>query len=359
MKLQQLLFTWSALLGLAFMPVGDTRCRAADPPPPPGAAATVTIQAMPAAAVPVQAVPARAFAVPIQAAAPVAAPAAAAKPATVKPAAVRPASGGIVLRAAAVKLAPAQPAKKGTLTDALVNAITGNQDAEKQRLDAQNQQLRAMEAEYRPQFQQMLYTELAFLRRACKPDEKQFLEVAKASKAGLLAPLHEYVAAISMPRMGPGMQNNDPRASLQKLLVPLAESKLGAEKARLYRQECDKRTESRKHAVVSSLVAALDERLVLTAAQRDKLVLSLTPKYDNSWDQYCEMFAYNGQYLPAIPEQSILPVLDEKQKHVWQEISKLNGQVFFGGMIFRGAQFGEATEIQEIAHLVEEVKDDP
>jgi hypothetical protein len=264
-----------------------------------------------------------------------------------------------MLRAAAVKVVPEKPAKKATLTDALVGALTGEQDAEKRRAAAQDQQFRAMEGQYRPQFQQLLFTELAFLRRACKPDDKQFLEVARASKAGLRGPLREYVAAISAPRMGPGMPNNDATASIQKLIAPLAESKLGAEKAKLYRQECDKRLDARKHAVVSKLVAALDERLVLTAVQRDKLIDSLTPKYDSSWDQYCEMFAYNGQYLPAIPEQSVMPILDEKQKHVWKEISRLSGQVFFGGMVFRGAQFGEATEIQEIAHLVEDVKDDP
>jgi hypothetical protein len=283
-------------------------------------------------------------------------PAAAAKPAAAKQAVVRQAAGVMMQRAAAVK---AVPAKKGTLTDALVNALTGDQDAEKRRAAVQDQQFRAMEAQYRPQFQQLLYTELAFLRRACKPDQKQFVEIAKTSKAGLRAPLREYVTAVSTGRMGPGMQSNDPSATVQKLLVPLAESKLGAEKARLYRQECDKRADSRKHAVVSSLVAALDERLVLTAAQRDKLVASLTPKYDNSWDSYCEMFAYNGQYLPAIPEQSIVPLLDDKQKQVWKEVSKLSGQVFFGSVVFRGAQFGEATEIQEIAQLVAEVKDDP
>jgi hypothetical protein len=210
----------------------------------------------------------------------------------------------------------------------------------------------------------VLYVELAFMRRACKPDEKPFIEIAKAAKEGLHVPLREYVTALNSPRMVVNGRvqarttSDEPRVAVQKLVVPLAEAKLGPEKARLYRQECDKRAEARKHASVLNLVAALDERLILTAGQRAKLVESLSANNDDSWEQYSDiLYAYNGQYFPPIPDKSILPLLDENQKGVWQETTKLNGRVFFGGMMFRGAQFGEAVEAQEIARMVEDIKD--
>ena len=86
---------------------------------------------------------------------------------------------------------------------------------------------------------------------------------------------------------------------------------------------------------------------------------SLSAKYEHLWEQYCQMFAFNGQYMPSIPDQSIVPLLNEKQKSAWQEMLRLNGRVRFGFSFNNGFQFGEATEIQEIARMVEEVKDGP
>jgi hypothetical protein len=269
------------------------------------------------------------------------------------------------VQATRVRAAAAQPAKKGNLVDAIVGAFGGEADANARRVRViQDQNLRNMEASYRPQFQQLLYAELAFMRRSCKPDEKPFVDVAKAAKADLRAPLRDYVSAMMQPRMivngrvqAPSA-TDDPRIAIQKMLAPLAEAKLGPEKAKLYRQECDKRAESRKHAVVMNLVAALDEHLVLNADQRAKLVESLTAKYDYSWDQFFEVYNGFDQYFPSIPEPAIVPLLDERQKSVWQDTAKLNGRVYFG-MVFRGNQFGQAAELQEIAHMVEDVKDEP
>ncbi len=333
----------------AFMVAGDARhCLAADPPLPQAPAARVPVEiegqtrAKPAADPSLKQV-------------------------RVTPAATKVqrerAQALFVFQAAAVKAVPAKPAaKKGTLADAIINVFGGgqalvNRPVAGRPVANQDQQLRAMEAQYRPQFQQMLYMELAILRRACKPDAKTFLNVARTSKADLHAPLREYAAALNTPRMRSAA--DDPRAAVQKMLAPLAEAKLGAEKGRLYRQECDKRLQARKHATIMNLVAALDGRLVLTSRQRGKLVESLTAKYDYSWEQYLEIYGGFNQFFPMVPESSIVPVLDEKQKSVWQETAKMNGQIFFGGMFFRGAQFGEAEEIQEIARMVEDVKDGP
>ena len=324
MKSKQL-SSWIVVLCLGFMPAGVSRCPAADPPQPQARAAAATVKVEPARA-----------------------------------------QAAVAVRALTVRAVPAKPAvKRGTLADAIVNVFGGGQDANQRAAQAAvDQNIRNQEAAYRPQFQQMLYAELAILRRACKPDAKLFVEFAKAGKAGLHVPLREYVTAMNAPRMiiNGNIQgrsgNDDPRLAIEKFLMPLTEAKLGPEKARLYRQECDKRAEARRHVTVLNLVAALDERLILTAQQRGKLVESLSAKYDNSWQQFFEVYGGFDQYFPPMPEQSIVPLLDEKQKSVWQETAKMSGQVYFG-MVFRGAQFGEATEIQEIAHMVEDVKDVP
>jgi hypothetical protein len=247
------------------------------------------------------------------------------------------------------------------LLGAIANALGDDGDVNQRRVQAvEDQNIRNWEAQLRPQFQQLLYGELAFLRRVCKPDAKTFAEVAKAAKAGLQAPLRQFILARYMRRQAtlPGANAADPRTAIQDLLLPLAKEKLSPEKVQLYLQECDKRTEARKHTVVVNLVATLDERLVLTTQQRAKLVQSLSANYENSWDQYFEVFGFNGQnFLPSIRDESIVSLLDEQQKTVWGQTVKQSG-MYLSGQIIRDFMPGGTTELQEIARIAEEGQND-
>jgi hypothetical protein len=298
------------LLCLGLMPADDVRCFAADPP----AAQTLeppAAQALPAAA-----------------------------PQEVAPDRDQPATA------------------RGSLLGAILGALGVDLDDNNRRERAvEDQNIRNLEAEFRPQFQQLLYVELAFLRRVCKPDAKPFAEIAKTAKSQLHVPLHEYVVKVNRARsQQPGGSNAaDPRAEIRKLLTPVVEANFGAEKARFYRQECDKRAEARKHAVVLNIVAALDERLVLTAQQRAKLVESLSAHYQRMWDPFLDDLAEN--YLPSIRDELIVPVLDERQKSVWEQVPKAESGDFDGGMA-EGPLSDDATEIQEIARIAGEVQDD-
>jgi len=312
--------SWAVLLCLGLMPAAHALCFAADPP----AAPAYNLTAPPARA----------------------------------PAAV--------LR----KVEAAKPAGNRGLLGTIVEALGDDRDADMRRrrvIEDQNarnmaavgdQNVRTMEVRLRPQFQQLLYVELAFLRRACQPDAKPFAEVAKAAKAELQAPLHEYVvtrySATSRPR--PGSNSADPRSEVKKLLMPLVEAKLGPEKTRLYRQECEKRAEARKHAVVLNLVALLDERLDMTAQQRAKLVESFSANYESGWDPFVEIYGLsNPSLFPSIRDESIIPLLDERQKGMWEQAQKLNGAQFVGRIV--RSPMSDAAEIQEIAHIAEEVQD--
>ena len=130
---------------------------------------------------------------------------------------------------------PAEPAaKQDRCSGAIVEALGDDRDANQRRMQAvEDQNIRNLEAQFRPQFRQLLYGELAFLRRACKPDAKSFAEVAKAAKAGLQVPLREYIVTHFMPRQGiPREAPNapDPRSAMQKLLLPLVERKTRSRK---------------------------------------------------------------------------------------------------------------------------------
>lgn len=262
--------------------------------------------------------------------------------------------GLTVIANAALLPAEAAPAAKEapSLLEAIGNALA-NDPGGKRRLAAiaaaEELQIRQAEAQWRPQFEQNLYIELALLRRACKPDAKLFAEVAKAAKAGLHVPLRQYVRAVDF--QGYQAEANDPRSAVQKLLVPLAERKLGPEKARLYRKECDQLAESRKHAAIMNMVVALDQRLVLTAAQRAKLVEVLSAKYTPFREAPLD-------YNSLLVDQVVVPLLNEKQKQVWQETPRQNDEENDAADVMIDApDLGEAAETQEIARMVQEVKD--
>ena len=53
----------------------------------------------------------------------------------------------------------------------------------------------------------------------------------------------------------------------------------------------------------------------------------LAANWDNSWNQ-TQIFMYGGQYMPAMPDAKIVPLLSEPQRAVWRGISK--GNVQFG-----------------------------
>jgi hypothetical protein len=273
---------------------------------------------------------------------------------------------------------PLPPAPRKSLIQSLSDAIRGAlgpeaRNEEAQRFDpnvrnqaaqraAEDANIRNFETQFRPQFQQLLYAELAFLRRACKPDPNAFTAVAAASKARLRRTVHENAVAMWARMRQPNRSNTgglDARAEVQQLVASLAEANLGPAEAVCYLAECDKRGQCHKHAVVLNLVAALDERLVLSAEQRAKLVHSLAENYETAWDYYVQQFAFSLSYLPSIRDDSIVPLLNEKQASVWRQLAKQTGNVFWGVPMFRFGTPGEVAEIQEISRLVQEGPDEP
>lgn len=341
---------------------------AADTPQPaPAAAPAARVPARPAAPAdepyapaaapaerPLRAIPAAPAAQPAPAAAPDARAArarAAAEGYLLPRARIAPAAPAMIAPAQrAVRPRPDAVADERTMFEELTDLLEGFNDPN----------VRNMEAQFRPQFQQLLYSELAFLRRTCGIDPKQFKPLAKESGGRLRFMVREYAVAIGSRRGGayssvPEM--TDPRTRVQRLLADVIQSKLSPEQAQRYREESDRRTASRRRTIVLNLVAALDERLVLSVDQREKLVQSLLANYQDAWDQWLQMLCYNPQTFPAIPDSAIVPLLNEKQQSVWRQTPKQPANVFWG-VQFNPGGMGVAGELQEIATIVEEAQDD-
>ena len=90
-----------------------------------------------------------------------------------------------------------------------------------------------------------------------------------------------------------------------------------------------RRDASRKQLAVRNLVARLDHDLILSPDQRDKVAESLRSHWDDSWGQSLEMFMYDYQFMPPIPDQHVAPFLNDSQKKVWRSTQRV--QTFWGG----------------------------
>ena len=136
-------------------------------------------------------------------------------------------------------------------------------------------------------------------------------------------------------------------------------TQLSAELATRLQDEVAKRDASRKQLAVRNLVARLDRELVLSPDQRDKVAASLSSHWDDSWCQSLEMFMYDYQFFPPIPDQYVAPFLNDPQKKVWRSTQKV--QTFWGGFgMMGGVMVDDPLEDDELKVARQEAaKQDP
>ena len=119
----------------------------------------------------------------------------------------------------------------------------------------------------------------------------------------------------------------DPTELLHEALAKVLGETLQAEQQTAYVSELAKRKAYRQHVAVDNVVAMIDERLVLATDQREKLTQSLVENWQPRWVQSIEMLINNNQYLPSIPDQFVVPALNESQRKVWRAAQKQNASL--------------------------------
>jgi hypothetical protein len=190
-----------------------------------------------------------------------------------------------------------------------------------------------LQRQFLPQYQQLWKAELGFLQRVCSLTREQREQIEAAADGIVRTAAREH--AVAQDKMMHGGRDpfgggqstaRDPYKLLQQQIAEVAKGKLNPEQASRYQEEWDKRNAHRQRVTVLNLVVLLDEHLMLTAEQRDKLVEALSVKYQGrGWGgQALDLFQHNPQYLPAIPDQQIVPILNSTQKTIWQSAQKLD-----------------------------------
>ncbi len=178
------------------------------------------------------------------------------------------------------------------------------------------------------QVRYLYQSELHFMKLICQPSKAEFDRIAQDGEPAVKAMVHEFVTQTTggRSRIIQGNAKNasaDPRETLAKEIARLAEQTLSADRAALYEKESRIRAEARQRAVRESLLARLNETLLLSTDQRDKIAKILEEQWEMPGGQ--TRYLINGnQYFPQMPEASIVALLSAKQRELWSTIPKVN-----------------------------------
>ena len=213
--------------------------------------------------------------------------------------------------------------------------------------------------QYIQQFRPILRAEYHIVRVVCRLTAEQRTQIAKAGEKTLREAAGKYVDMMRRPmtpRSGPPSTRGGRSA---RGWPPPSRPSSPADLAARLQDEVAKRDASRKQLAVRNLVARLDRDLVLSPDQREKVAASLSSHWDDSWCQSLEMFMYDYQFFPPIPDQYVAPFLNDPQKKVWRSTQKV--QTFWGGFgMMGGVMVDDPLEDEELKVARQEAaKNDP
>ncbi len=212
-----------------------------------------------------------------------------------------------------------------------------------------------LEQQFAPQVQLVLNTELHFVRKVCQPTAKQYENLKLVGERAAKSTVKKIAQVQKKMQQGiqPGQQFDwpDPRSVIAELLAKEIAVTFSAEQAERYQWEVTKRAEARKRVALLNWVSKLDRDLLLTTEQRTKLSESLATNWKSTWGQQLEVFVYGDQFAPILPDDQVLPFLNEKQKTIWKSAPKNQNQMW-GFIGFGFMQAG--VMIDEEAVIIEE-----
>lgn len=220
------------------------------------------------------------------------------------------------------------------------------------------------EQQIKPQVMQVQAAELRFVQSVCRPTPAEFKTIKSATDAAAKSVIKE--CASFQLQMQQGFQHGrqpqcpDPRKIIVSELSKSVASTLSADRAKAYQEELEKRAAARKRAALLNMVAQLDQELVLSTEQRIKLTETLNANWNDSWGRQAEYFLYGSQYLPILPSERILPLLNKSQQEIWGRLPKndfVGADFGFGFGIAQPVDFDGLNTVDEVPREATDSKD--
>ncbi|MDA0284388.1 MAG: hypothetical protein O3B86_13640, partial [Planctomycetota bacterium] len=193
-------------------------------------------------------------------------------------------------------------------------------------VQAQNGQLdenvlKQFEQQYGRHFDQIVRTELHFIRVVCQPTRQQYESIASDSKSVRTKAVQEFaMIQQGMQRGQTGSDNSDTRRPVVEGLLVSVKRHLSPEQVADYDREVADRNAARKEVAVLVTAAKLDRKLVLNPEQRTQVTQLLNDNWNESWAS-APMLMYGGEQFPNLPDPKLMPILTASQKKVWQTVA--------------------------------------
>jgi hypothetical protein len=219
-----------------------------------------------------------------------------------------------------------------------------------------------IDQQLRAQFEPVVKVELSFAIRACKLEGEDRKKLIAAGDKWL----DQYVKDSQKRQPNRGQlrvfvggprqagQDSDPRRSIAQGIAGVVNSVVTPEQAAAYRQELSHRDSAYRDAIAATLVVRMDEKLALSAEQRQKLAESFATQWDDKWAPPLELFMYNNEMWPAIPDKVVSPHLTPAQWEIWTRIAKNAQNVRFGwggenGQVIDDVEFEKPAAEEPVA----------
>jgi hypothetical protein len=192
---------------------------------------------------------------------------------------------------------------------------------------AVNVNLNPFVVQFSQQLRPILRAEYHLAVSICKASKEQQLEIARDGEKALKDTATKFAELQQNRRVvfaGGGNSSPNPRKLIQEAISQSVKKRVPGADFDRYQKEIDARNENRKLVTIRNLVAKLDQDLIFSEEQTDKLVESLTSHWSDDWCPSVEMFQYLNQFFPMIPDQYVVPHLNKSQRAVWQSTQKQN-----------------------------------
>ncbi|MSR58157.1 MAG: hypothetical protein EXS05_10830 [Planctomycetaceae bacterium] len=180
--------------------------------------------------------------------------------------------------------------------------------------------------EIQQQLRPLLAIERRFLRKLLDLTPEEEAELLKQEEQHLQDVSQKHAVAFVKLQQGTWRPEDGPadaRQIVQKVLAAALASRLPEDQLTSYREEISRRAAGRRNAAARSIVVTLDENLVLTAAQREQLMESLTTNWNEAWALSLQMIQPGNEQFPEIPNDLIVPFLTDAQRKVWSSVPKI------------------------------------
>lgn len=220
------------------------------------------------------------------------------------------------------------PARE-TLDEVMRRAAARRRAAAERAEAAQREQfVRQQAQQFKDMLEPLRVVELAFVRRTCGSLAPEARAEVLAASQQAIREVAERVARMQFEGGGDEKGPVDVRREIHEKVVAALQPRAAPEEFAAYERESGLRQERRAEAARMQIVAKLDERLGLTAAQRRDVLDDLRANWRPAWIRELEDHGVMSNDMPLAPDfaaASIEPHLDPGQQRQWRQWSEAAG----------------------------------